>query len=108
MDDAQDREHWRLADEVSARRWLVGHTRVEVRAWLGDGVPCTGRVKAIAGTNPPAVRQTGPMCPDGYESEDWRYDIGRLRKGWDGGTPVLFVDFDATGHCTRTTVLHEQ
>jgi len=88
LDDHQDDAYWALTREVADARILVGRARTAVERTLGPG-------------------QT---CPDGWcnDAGDRVYAVGRLRYGWNGGTPNLIVDYDAGGTCVGTRAMHTQ
>lgn len=90
--DAQDSANWRLAQEVASQRRLVGLRREEIERRIGAGTAC--------GSPWP--------CGEGYGSEDWYYEVGRLPANMVGGTPVLLVDFDAAGTCVASRTVHTQ
>lgn len=90
--EAQDGEHWRLAERVVNEQLLVGLRKEEIERKLGPGAACD---------------ITWP-CGEGLRSEDWYYEIGRLPRTFTGGVPVLFVDFDETGICIGSRVRHTQ
>lgn len=90
--DAQDAEHWTLAERVANERLLVGLRKEEIERKLGPGAACDS----------PSV------CDEGFRSEDWYYEIGRLPERSVGGTPILVVDFDPTAICIGSRVIHTQ
>lgn len=90
--DGQDREHWRLAERVVNERLLVGLRKEEIERKLGPGVAC--------GSPWP--------CTEGLQSEDRYYEVGRLPQGRVGGTHLLLIDFDQSGICIASRVVHTQ
>ncbi len=90
--DAQDAEYWRLAERVANERLLVGLRKEEIERKLGPGAACDSQW----------------ACDEGFGSEDWYYEIGRLPENWVGGVPMLLIDFDETGICIASRVIHGQ
>jgi hypothetical protein len=88
--DAQDAEYWMLAERVANERLLVGLRRAEIERKLGQAETC----------------ESPGFCDEG--AEDWYYEIGRLPDRWLGGVPVLLIDFDETGICIASRVIHTQ
>ncbi len=83
--DAQDAAYWKLAREIADQRVVLGWSRDEIAAQLGGaGAPCGTSARAAC------------------------YTLGALPAGYDGGTPILIVDFDAAGTCIGARAVHTQ
>ena len=65
---------------------LMNMSRVEVEEAIGRGDPCSRH----------------PRCMDnGFENDDWFYDVGALGQGYPGPVPILIVGFDNEGRVVR-------
>jgi hypothetical protein len=65
---------------------LMDMTRLEVEEAIGRGDPCSRH----------------PRCMDnGFDGDDWFYDVGALGEGYPGPVPILIVGFDREGKVVR-------
>lgn len=84
--NAQDAHHWQLARDAIAAGVLIGKSRAELEAALGPARACR------------ACKPGDPLS----------WNVGRLPRLMDGGTPVLVVAFDARGVSVGASTVHEQ
>lgn len=87
QDEQVDAEHARLVNAVVEHRSLVGRARAEITGWLGRGADSA------------AMRLPASALV---------YEVGMLRDGYNGGVPMLVVEFDDTNRCVQTRAMHGQ
>ena len=72
--------------EVVESDALQNMSRVEVQEAIGRGDPCSRH----------------PRCMEnGFDGDDWFYDVGALGEGYPGPVPILIVGFDREGKVVR-------
>jgi len=65
---------------------LMDMSRLEVEEAIGRGDPCSRH----------------PRCMEnGFDGDDWFYDVGALGEGYPGPVPILIVGFDREGKVVR-------
>ncbi|MAQ14839.1 MAG: hypothetical protein CMN30_08590 [Sandaracinus sp.] len=87
VDDADESARFsQRVQEVVESDALQNMSRPEVQELLGRGDPCSRH----------------PRCMDnGFENDDWFYDVGALGEGYPGPVPLLIVGFDREGKVVR-------
>lgn len=82
----QNTQNSALVEQVAEKDLLQGLTRDEVAQQIGRGDACSRH----------------PMCHEqGFEDEDWYYEVGQMGDGYVRARPVLIVGFDRFGKSTR-------
>jgi outer membrane protein assembly factor BamE (lipoprotein component of BamABCDE complex) len=82
----QNTQNSALVEQVAEKDLLQGLTRDQVAEQIGRGDACSRH----------------PMCREqGFEDEDWYYEVGQMGDGYVRARPVLIVGFDRFGKSTR-------
>jgi hypothetical protein len=85
--EQQNRDNSALVEQISEAQQLDGMTRDEVSAQLGRGDKCSRH----------------PICGEqGFEAEDWYYEVGSVGPAYMRARPVLIVGFDRFNQVVRT------
>jgi hypothetical protein len=87
VDDADESARFsQKVQSVVENDSLQNMSRQEVEDAIGRGDPCSRH----------------PRCIDnGFDGDDWFYDVGALGEGYPGPVPILIVGFDREGKVVR-------
>lgn len=82
----QNTQNSELVERVAETDLLQGLTRDQVAEKIGRGEPCSRH----------------KLCGEqGFEDDDWYYEVGQMGEGYARARPVLIVGFDRFGKSTR-------
>ncbi len=85
--EQQNRDNSALVEQIAEAQQLDGMTRDEVAQALGKGDKCSRH----------------PICAQqGFEDEDWFYEVGTVGPAYMRARPVLIVGFDRFTRVVRT------
>ncbi len=85
--EQQNRDNSALVEQVAEAQQLDGMTREELSDALGKGDKCSRH----------------RICAEqGFDDEDWYYEVGTIGPSYMRARPVLIVGFDRFGKVTRT------
>ena len=85
--EQQNRDNSALVEQISEAQQLDGMQQEEVAKALGKGDKCVHH----------------PMCAEqGFNDEDWFYEVGTVGPAYMRARPVLIVGFDRFGNVVRT------